>query len=382
MARLVSLILLAVIVIFLAITFFQVLAPFLLPLFLAGVLAMLCQPLYQRILAKTKNRPRLAAGLTTTAVMALIFIPAMLGTMFAAAQLFSLARQPELRNKIREAVEVVSDKIDLNQIVIVYRDWTGNEEITAEELKQQVLQGVREMSVTIAQKTWGYAGTALNVLGDALSAVVSLMMFVLALYYFLADGPALLEATVSLVPVQRDYQKQLLTQFYQAVRAVILATLAAAVGQGIATACGALIVGYPQFFFLIAMLGTLTALVPLLGTWLVWLPLSAWLAWEGHWYKATFLFLYGAIFVGTLDNLIRTYVLQSNITLHPLLAFVSVLGGLQAMGLWGVFVGPIVASCLHGLMQIFNRELIAFSQEQQGKSVATPETKPPPTATT
>src|SRR6185369_964151 len=153
MARLVSLILLAVIVIFLAITFFQVLAPFLLPLFLAGVLAMLCQPLYQRILAKTKNRPRLAAGLTTTAVMALIFIPAMLGTMFAAAQLFSLARQPELRNKIREAVEVVSDKIDLKQIVIVYRDWTGNEEITAEELKQQVLQGVREMSVTIAQKT-------------------------------------------------------------------------------------------------------------------------------------------------------------------------------------------------------------------------------------
>lgn len=380
MARLVSLILLAVIVIFLAITFFQVLAPFLLPLFLAGVLAMLCQPLYQRILAKTKNRTGLAAGLTTTAIMAIIFIPAMLGTMFAAAQLYSLARQSVQEQKFRDAVEVLSDKIDLDQLVTHYRDWTGNEEITAEELKQRALQRVRDMSAMVAQKTLGFAGSTLNVLGDVMSAVVSLMMFVIALYYFLADGPTLLEATVNLVPVQRDYQRQLLTQFYQAVRAVILATLAAALGQGIATAVGALVVGYHQFF-LIAMLGTLLALVPLMGTWLVWFPLAAWLAWTGHWYKATFLFLYGAIFVGTLDNLIRTYVLQSNITLHPLLAFVSVLGGLQAMGLWGVFVGPIVASCLHGLLQIFNRELIAFSQEQQGKNVASPITKPPPQAT-
>lgn len=364
MARLVSLILLAAIVIFLAITFFQVLAPFLLPLFLAGVLAMLCQPLHQKILAKTKNRPRLAAGLTTAAVMAIIFIPAMLGTMFAAAQLFSLARQTVQGNQFRDAIEVVSDKIDLNQLVTVYRDWSGNEEVTAEELKQQALHRLRDMSMMVAQKTLGFAGSTLNVLGDVMSALVSLMMFVIALYYFLADGPALLEATVRLVPVQSDYQRQLLTQFYQAVRAVILATLAAAVGQGLATAVGALVVGFHQFF-LIAMLGTLLALIPLMGTWLVWFPLAAWLAWTGHWYKATFLFLYGAIFVGTLDNLIRTYVLQSNITLHPLLAFVSVLGGLQAMGLWGVFVGPIVASCLHGLMQIFNRELIAFSQEQQ-----------------
>ena len=49
---------------------------------------------------------------------------------------------------------------------------------------------------------------------------------------------------------------------------------------------------------------------------------------------------------GLLDNVIRTYVLQSNVKLHPLLAFVSILGGLQVMGLWGLFIGPIVAALL------------------------------------
>ena len=105
-------------------------------------------------------------------------------------------------------------------------------------------------------------------------------------------------------------------------------------------------------------------MVPLLGSWLIWLPCAVWLMYQGDWGSAIFLILIGTLVVGTMDNIIRTYVLQSDAKLHPLLAFVSVLGGLQVMGLWGVFIGPIVASCLHALIQIFNTELKAFSQEK------------------
>jgi hypothetical protein len=41
-----------------------------------------------------------------------------------------------------------------------------------------------------------------------------------------------------------------------------------------------------------------------------------------------------------------------------------VLGGLQLMGFWGVFIGPVVAALLHGLIKIFNAELVALSQER------------------
>lgn len=365
MARLVSLILLATIVVFLGITFFQVLAPFLLPLLLAAVLTIVCQPLYRRILARTgEKRPRLAAGLTTIAVMAMILIPMIVCTIFATGQLFSMAKQLAGSDDVQRTVEAISQKIDLEWLVSQYRELTGNEEITAAELTQQLRKQVHALALTIGQKTLGYAGSTLTALGSIASTAVSLLMFVLAFYYFLADGPRLLDATVALIPMQGDYQRQLLMQFNQATRAVILATLAAAVGQGVAAACGAFIVGYHQFF-LIAMLGTFFALIPFVGTFPVWGPLAALLAWHGNWGQATFLVLYGAVFVGTLDNLIRMYVLQSSITLHPLLAFVSVLGGLQAMGLWGVFIGPVVAACLHGLLQIFNAELKTYSLERQ-----------------
>jgi hypothetical protein len=112
------------------------------------------------------------------------------------------------------------------------------------------------------------------------------------------------------------------------------------------------------------VLAILSALIPMLGTWLVWGPCAVWLWWNGQWWQAILLAVYGVAVVGMLDNVVRTYVLNSNTKLHPLLAFISVLGGLQAMGLWGVFIGPTVASCLHALVKIFNHELGALSRER------------------
>jgi len=65
-----------------------------------------------------------------------------------------------------------------------------------------------------------------------------------------------------------------------------------------------------------------------------------------------------------MDNLIRTYILHTDVKLHPLLAFISVLGGVQAMGLWGIFIAPVVASCLHALILIVNSELKELSKDQ------------------
>jgi len=219
----------------------------------------------------------------------------------------------------------------------------------------------------------GFAGSTLSIVGGAVSIVVSLLTFVIAFYYFLADGPGLIEATEKLIPVHRDYKRHLLTQFDQAVRAVVSATFAAALGQGIATGIGMQIAGF-KHFFIVTILATLTALVPVLGTWLIWGPYVLWLGFhDGRWGMASFLAIYGIFFVGLLDNVIRAYVLHTNVKLHPLLAFVSVLGGIEVMGLWGVFIGPIVASCLHALVKIFNTELMTFSQEKQTRESLDPD---------
>lgn len=365
MPRLVSLILMATLIVVLGITFFQVIAPFLMPLFLAAVLAMLCQPLYGRLLSWTKQRRALAAAITTAILLTIVLVPMSLGTVSAAKQLFRITNTKLNASTMRLVLKRIEESQWAQDALNKYGEISG-EPVTFEEIEKQLDSQIGVIAKSLAEKTLGFAGSTLSFVGGAVSVLVSTLTFVIAFYYFLADGPALIEGGINLIPVHREYQKQLILQFEQAVRAVVSATFAAALGQGLATAAGMYVAGY-HHFFLVTILGTLTALIPLLGTWLVWGPYVIWLMVRGpelggpDWWSAGLLAIYGTVFVGLLDNAIRTYVLHSNVKLHPLLAFVSVLGGLEVLGLWGVFIGPIVACCLHALVKIFNTELVAFS---------------------
>jgi len=368
MARLVSLAVLTALIVFLGIIFFQVIAPFVLPLFLAGVLAILCQPIFQWFHRRTGGRMHAAAGLTTVLVLSMFLIPVTAGTILGTRQLYRLAQSTSKSPQLQKVIESIGTELEKEHLL------ARIESLTGEKLEESELQKINELfaegqtrfrnSLSIlAQKTVGVAGSALSILGDAFALFVSLLIFVIAFYYFLADGPNLLEGAQQLIPVHQEYQRQLLVQFNQVVRAVVLATFLAAIAQGLATGIGLYFCGFSHFL-VVTLVASLMSLVPFVGTWLIWGPAAAWLAWTGHTWSALFLVVYGLAFVGTIDNVIRTYVLNSNVKLHPLLAFVSVLGGLQVMGLWGVFIGPIVASCLYALVKIFNTELLAYSQER------------------
>ncbi len=386
MARLVSLLLMGAVIVMLTLTFYHVMAPFLMPLFLAGVLAVLCQPIYRRFLKWTKNRTPLAAGLTSVVVLTVILVPLTLGTVAGAKQLYALADSKLNVSDLKtgadwaELSRRIQNSENVERFIQRYEEWTGDP-VNRDDLQTEVQTWVREGSVTLARKTLGYAGSTLSLLGSVASILISSLTFVIAFYFFLADGPALIAATEKLIPVHRDYVQHLLTQFDQTVRAVVFATFAAALGQGVATGIGMHIAGF-RHFFIVTILATLTALVPVLGTWLIWGPYVLWLWYTEHGLAAAILALYGSIFVGLLDNVIRAYVLHSNVKLLPLLAFVSVLGGIQVMGLWGIFIGPIVASCLHALLKIFNTELVAFSEEKQGRTTVDPDAATLPLAAT
>lgn len=360
--RLVSMGLMAILIILLGVTFFHVLAPFLLPLFVAGVLAMLSQPLHQRMLRWSKNRPTIAAGMTSAVVLISIMVPLGVGTVMGARQMYAFAGRALHGAEWKEMYSFVNEKLQLQEWQRWIHEATGEPGKDDAELELELQEKLKSVANSMVAKTVSMAGSTPSLLGHLATTLVSILTFVVAYYYFLCDGPELLAAAERLVPVHRAYKRQLLGQFEQAVRAVVVATFAAAIGQGVATGIGMQICG-ARSFFILTLLATITALVPLLGTWLIWGPYVLWLGFhDGDWVRAGLLAAYGSVVVGLLDNVIRAYVLHSNVKLHPLLAFVSVMGGIELMGLWGLFVGPVIASCLHALVKIFNTELFEFAR--------------------
>ena len=380
MVRLVSLGVLLVLILFLGVTFYQVVAPFLLPLFLAGVVTVLCQPLHQRFVQRLVDKPRLAAGMTTATVLVIILVPLLVGVLVATLQLYSISQ---------ESIGTPEWNEQLDRINSLAAEWGLASSVpdTAVEgsepssepggLKSSLSEALRGL----ADRSAGASGATLGRwVGSIMGMVIGGAMFGIALYYFLADGPALLAAAMRMFPFNPEYQKQLLGEFESVVRSVVSATLLASVAQGLLTAVALWVVGTSidsdllRHFFLFFILSTLTSLIPVTGAWLVWMPVAIWLGFNDHLAGAVMLSLFGVVVIGTLDNLIRVHVLHNDTRLHPLLAFVSVLGGVHEMGLWGVFIGPIVACCLHALIGMFNTELGEISMRKFFSGVSDDET--------
>jgi len=356
MKQIVSLVALLGLIALLGGMFYSVVAPFLLPLFMAAVIAIISQPLYRRCLQWTAGRPAWAAGLATGLITLLIVGPLVTLTIVSAAQLISLADRP--LGNWRGGLEQIWQAIEpsLERAAAMVPGGLTDEQLT--NIKNDLLSGLQALASRIATGTFSLASSTV---GWLISLAVASGMFLTGLYYFLADGPGILASMERLVPIPIVHQRELYVRFAKTVRAVVFATFLAAFAQGLATAIALQVCGF-GYFLVFVVVGSVASLIPLAGAWMVWGPCAAWLAVQGHWLAAIGLTAWGLLVVGILDNVVKMFVLQSEADLHPLIAFVSVIGALQSMGLWGVFIGPIVASCLFALVQIFNQELHGLSE--------------------
>ncbi len=174
---------------------------------------------------------------------------------------------------------------------------------------------------------------------------VSCAILTLSLFFFLYDGPAMIRSIMQLSPLDDKYERQLLLEFDRTARAVVLATILSAVVQGLIAGVGYYAVGMPSLILLI-LLTTVCALIPFVGPALVWVPVVIYLlVYREDTFGATGLFLWGTFVVGTSDNFVKMFVLHGQRQLHPLLALLSVLGGIQALGPIGILVGPWLSPC-------------------------------------
>jgi predicted PurR-regulated permease PerM len=210
----------------------------------------------------------------------------------------------------------------------------------------------------------GKSGSPLVALGGDTVAVVGKALFgaiimVISLFFFLAEGGKMLNALVRLSPLEERYLRELIDEFERVSRAVVAATLLAAAAQGVLAGIGFWCVGLRDSVALLVILTALLAMVPFAGAAAVWIPVCLYLYfYDGRAVTAGLLAVYGAGVVSTADNFIKPLVLHGQSNLHPLLALLSVLGGVTALGPIGIMVGPMAVVFLQTLLKILQREML------------------------
>lgn len=305
--------------------------PYLGAVVLGATFTVIFYPIYRRILASVGGRQGIAAALTTIIVLMVVFIPL---TFFGfqifreAQSVYVYAINPE-RNISSELSSLVQER---GQFFLAQFSFDINS--YTQQISQWLLQHVGQLFSSLAR------------------VMLNLFLSLLTLYYLFRDGHKLLEWLISVSPLKDVHDKRIVDRLKHAVNSVIRGSLVIALMQGILTGLGFWLFGVPNA----ALWGSVTvlaALVPTLGTSLVLAPGILYLFLIDHIAAGFGLFIWGAIAVGLLDNLLGPKLISRTIRLHPLIILLSVIGGLNFFGPIGYIVGPLVTSLLFTLLDIY-----------------------------
>ncbi|MFP5041250.1 AI-2E family transporter [Parasediminibacterium sp. JCM 36343] len=105
-----------------------------------------------------------------------------------------------------------------------------------------------------------------------------------------------------------------------------------------------------------AIITGFASIIPLIGTALVWVPMAGYLLAQGHNWQCFFVLGWGAIVIGSSDNLIRFLLAKKMANIHPIVTVLGVIIGLRYFGIPGLIFGPLMISYLLILMRIYYME--------------------------
>lgn len=200
------------------------------------------------------------------------------------------------------------------------------------------------------------AQTALDTLGGVSNAFVHLTILLFVWYYLLKDGDRLVAWLGHALPLSTRMQEDLFERADEVLYAVVIGNFIVAAIDGFLVAVGLWFVGFSDIVFWLFMC-VFMALIPLVGTMLIWVPAAAYLVLVGEVVSGVLLFAYGIVLVGSVDNVVRPFLGAPEIGLEPAIFIVGVLTGLSLFGVLGVFYGPVLLVMTKVLFETVGQDL-------------------------
>ena len=320
--------------------FLYISSPLILPVAMGGVIAVLFIP-WLNHLERKRIPPAIGSALLTAGITVVLIFPASLLLFFAIKtgiyQLQNVTQSSDIEMnlfdrfinmpKVHEAFDWIVDRAPVNM-----------EELssTAKELATSVGSKLAEL----------FGGILTHIPG----IVFTLAVMVVSVYVFLMDGRRMVGVIRSNRIFNRRETDQMLKCVAETCRSVLLAAVASGASQALIEVIACIITGRSN----VAMIGLLVfvaSFIPVVGSAPITLGIAVQQFLEGN-SGLGFVLLAVALLIMGIDNYIRPMFLKGTTQLHPMVAFVSALGGLQTLGFTGVFLGPIVAALFFVIFRI------------------------------
>ncbi|MBN1614158.1 MAG: AI-2E family transporter [Deltaproteobacteria bacterium] len=320
--------------------FLLIMKPFFFPLFWAAVIASIFRPFYKWVNGKLK-RPNLSSTIVLVLIILIIILPAgIVGSLLLTESL-----------QIYQSLSIDSSQIEQN-IQGLARSIINNPLFSSLHLKQSFWI---EKFAGMTKGVLDYILKNLSALTqNTLAFFVKFAVMLYALFFFIRDGQWFLDIAMRALPLSEDKERLLYERFAATARSTLKVTLLIGGIQGI---LGGLI------FFATGIQGPIvwgvimifTAIVPAVGCSIIWAPAGILMLINGHIYEGVVILLFGMLIISSVDNVLRPILVGKDVQMHPLLIFLSTLGGIILFGISGFVVGPIITSLLIAIWGMYDQ---------------------------
>ena len=305
----------------------RIVEPFLAGLSWAFALAVIVDPVYQKLRSRTRYPNALAAAAVVVITIVVIGPVILLLTTIA-----------------REAVDAVT-------------------RLTSETALRQIGEGLEKGGLLgdllrrfgaqfdIAGALAQLAQAAARWASSVVSATITGSMWMLtqigvtlfALFYFLRDGEDIVSRAGQALPLRPPEIEVLFFRVSQMIRVSLGGKLVVSAIQGGLGGSIFYWLGLPAPVFWGFVMGVLS-LFPVIGAFLIWAPVASVFALQGDWKSALILVGWGVVVVNPVDNLLGPVLVGTKLQMHTLLTFFTVIGGLAAFGPAGLVLGPVTVA--------------------------------------
>ena len=317
----------AILILVLGIALLLALTPFATGIIGIPVLYVVFQPVHTWLMRRTG--PRVSAALVVVLALFLIVVP---GVSFAGLI-------------VTQAQEIAGGVVRSPLL-----DRLAQLHIRGTSIGPQLADLGSKLVSWIGSSAFGLIGTATRL---ALNLVISLF----GLYYLLLRPSETWDSVRPYIPFSPQNTELLRQRFRNVTVSTMIGTGLVAAIQGTMVGVGFWVTGLSNALFW-GVVTMVFAILPVVGSGLVFGPGAIALALGGHWGGAIGLAIWGLLVVGNVDYIVRPIIFRRWADIHPLITLIGALAGVPYFGLLGLLIGPLALSYFFELIRMYREEYL------------------------
>ncbi len=317
----------------------QVTHPLMMALIWAGMLSFIFQPVYRYLTDLSGGRFRNVSAAAALCLIAVLFIIPLIYIITSLGAEISMIIGKITEFMSRNEITQTRDLVEL--IPEWFPDWLED------DLKEFLFDSdsVRDFVQKTAQWAGGYlTDVSKKLIQVASSILIEMLLVMMVSFFFIRDGAGIVEYIKSVTPLSEDEKDMFFSRTKKLLNSVIFGILLTVAIQAVLGGIGWWFVGLgsPAFF---GMLMFFFGMFPA-GTSVVWIPGGIYLILSGDVKGGIILLVWGAAVVGTVDNLLRPFLISGgkgkDEEIPTLLVILGLFGGVIKWGFLGIFLGPLI----------------------------------------